>query len=543
MKKKLPSIISGLIVATLSIAMIPTSSAITYQETISSVVNIQMQEKNGDWYTGSGVIISVDGVILTAAHVIIDQTTKAPAEIINICLIKNELDTPKCQYSGRVIAYNADYDLALISLAYELDTTGKETGEFLTSEKTEGLKLPYVDFSDYTLGLGDEVTFLGYPSGFSTIVQTKGIISNLVPIYEGVVGEYVTDAILNPGNSGGPAYSTEERIVGIVSAGTVDFTGGNYGIIIGGNEILYWFLDLVEQKILNQEFVDQIFSNDSIQNFEQTEIFTDVYLTTDNAEAIAYLKNNSIINGYSDGSFKPENSLNRAELLKILLEGSGKNPDPETYKNCFPDVKTEWFAKYVCYAKENSWISGYSDGKFKPEKAVSKAEAIKMLLEIFEINLTTPSENPYNDVDQNEWFAKYVNTAKAEGILEETGPTYFPTSEIKRGQISENLYRLLIVVEKKNLIAAETETLCKMMQLVAMNNNIAYKVLDDESTKLLKKYNINSEEEFTKLAEKYGNDPDFISAVGDTIEKCGGADVLTRVLEISDEAENYAEDI
>ncbi len=543
MKKILRKIIAAFCTVVLFQTIAPTSIAITYQETVSSVVNLFIQEKNGDWYTGSGVIISVDGVILTAAHVIIDQTTNKPAEIVYICTIETELDTPECKYSGRVMAYSEDYDLALIKLAYGLDKDLKEIGDYIDSDKAQKLNLPYVDFSDTALGLGYPVTFLGFPTGFGTIVQTKGIISNLIPIYEGVVGEYVTDAIVNPGNSGGPAYNDEEKIVGIVTAGTVGYEGGNYGVIIGGNEILFWFLDLVEQKILEKSFVDQIFSNDNIQDLKQTEIFADVNLTTNNAAAIAYLKENLIINGYPDGTFKPENSLNRAELLKILLEGSGKNPDSETYKNCFPDVKTEWFARYVCYAKENSWISGYSDGKFKPEKAVSKAEAIKMLLEIFEINLTDPGENPYNDVETNQWFAKYIDTAKTLGILEELGGIYLPNSEIKRNQISENLYRLLIGVEKKNVLLASTESLCRVMQLVAANNNVEYKVLDEESKKIEKKYNINTEAEAKMLGEKYKNDTDLIIAVANTIEQCGGKEVLTRVLEINEEGKNSAEEI
>jgi len=70
------------------------------------------------------------------------------------------------------------------------------------------------------------------------------------------------------------------------------------------------------------------------------------------AEAINFLKENGIISGYSDGTFKPTNPLNRAELLKILVEGVGYSPDENVYKNCFSDVKEDWYAKYVCYAKE-----------------------------------------------------------------------------------------------------------------------------------------------------------------------------------------------
>lgn len=108
--------------------------------------------------------------------------------------------------------------------------------------------------------------------------------------------------------------------------------------------------------------------------------FSDVPSTHKNRNAIDYLQGAGVINGYADGTFKPENTVNRAELLKILIEGKGINPDGSEYKNCFLDVKEEWFAKYVCYAQEQGWVSGYVDGTFKPAQTVNKAEAIKMLV-------------------------------------------------------------------------------------------------------------------------------------------------------------------
>ena len=86
-------------------------------------------------------------------------------------------------------------------------------------------------------------------------------------------------------------------------------------------------------------------------------VFSDLDATDDNYIAIDYLYEEGVLGGYSDGSFKPENTVNRAELLKILVEGQGVTPDADEYQNCFPDVTTDWYAKYVCYAKEEGWVS------------------------------------------------------------------------------------------------------------------------------------------------------------------------------------------
>lgn len=183
---------------------------------------------------------------------------------------------------------------------------------------------------------------------------------------------------------------------------------------------------------------------DSIPEEDATEsIFNDVNSYTSNAEAISYLKDNGIISGYPDGSFKPTNYLNRAELLKILVEGMGYTPDETSYGNCFPDVSNDWYAKYVCFAKENGWIEGYPDGLFKPSNNVNKVEAIKMLLEIFGQETSEPLVEPYSDVPLAQWFTKYVYMAKVLGLLEEES-LYYPSENITRAGISENIYRLLL---------------------------------------------------------------------------------------------------
>ncbi len=172
--------------------------------------------------------------------------------------------------------------------------------------------------------------------------------------------------------------------------------------------------------------------------------FYDVSNSNPNADAIAYLEENGIVDGYPDGSFKPNNSLNRAELLKILVEGMGYSPDADAYKNCFPDVTTDWYAKYTCFAKEQGWVEGYPDGYFKPANEVNKVEAVKMLLEVFDVDMLTAGTAPYSDVELGQWFTNYIYTADELGLLEENGSLYEPADSITRGGVSENIYRLLI---------------------------------------------------------------------------------------------------
>lgn len=163
--------------------------------------------------------------------------------------------------------------------------------------------------------------------------------------------------------------------------------------------------------------------------------------------AIEYLAEEKIISGYPDGTFKPYGLINRAELLRILVGATGNQPEVSQYNNCFPDVKSEWFAAYICYAKEKGWVSGYPDGSFKPGNNVNKAEAIKMLVntQSWMPQESKPGEaKTFTDVENSQWYAAYVRTAKEKEILLETGSKLFPDEMMQRGSISEMIYRAIV---------------------------------------------------------------------------------------------------
>ena len=426
------------------------ASTINYRETIPSIVRLDVVDSEGNYQWGTGFFISSDSFILTNYHVVEDVALSAPADYIDICVIPDEYKAPECKYSGRVLAYDKDRDLALLMPGYAIDKDGNESGSYIGAKD---LGFSYVDLSDKNPRIGEDLYILGFPdaSYLSSVTLTEGIVSGFSNYDSSNIEQIATDATINPGNSGGPAYNTDERVVGVVTEISTTGVGGNYGYIISNDIIKMWFEELVQSNVLNAEYVSELFSNDSTSgnmNYQTTStlpqfVFTDVESSNKYAMALMYLKENHVVGGYTDGSFKPYNPISRAELMKILVEGIGRNPNAESYVGCFPDVTDQWFARYVCFAKVKGWISGYSDGTFKPDAKVSKAEAIKMLLEVFEIDVSNYEGSPYSDVAQKDWFSSYIGTAMALGLLEEDGVFYRPLAEITRGQISENLYRIM----------------------------------------------------------------------------------------------------
>jgi len=139
------------------------------------------------------------------------------------------------------------------------------------------------------------------------------------------------------------------------------------------------------------------------------------------------------VEGYPDGTFGPNREITRAEIMKIILESSVD--DIGLGKNCFPDVRTEWFAKYACYAVDHGIVKGYTDGMFRPSQNVSFAEALKMALGSFDKNVGQANGNdawyqPYFDfVHNNNIFSKY-------GLL--------PNKNITRGEMAYLVHQLML---------------------------------------------------------------------------------------------------
>jgi hypothetical protein len=90
----------------------------------------------------------------------------------------------------------------------------------------------------------------------------------------------------------------------------------------------------------------------------------------------------TVLEGYEDGTYRPERKINRAEFTKIVISHFDFNEieSCDTEKHSFPDVpKNEWFTKYVCLAKEKGVVKGYTDGTFRPSSNITLPEAIKII--------------------------------------------------------------------------------------------------------------------------------------------------------------------
>ncbi len=163
---------------------------------------------------------------------------------------------------------------------------------------------------------------------------------------------------------------------------------------------------------------------------QSNNIFTDVDSSTQYTRAIQNLKESNIISGYDDGTFAPESEINRAEFTKILVNSVAKSNIKGS--NCFPDVKDDWYAPYVCTAKSLKLIDGYPDGTFKPAENINFAEASKIIANAYQLNS--------NQINIDPWFKGFVDSLSNKNAIP-LSVEYFD-QEINRGEMSEMIWRI-----------------------------------------------------------------------------------------------------
>ncbi len=154
--------------------------------------------------------------------------------------------------------------------------------------------------------------------------------------------------------------------------------------------------------------------------------FTDVSGEFHLYKSINWLESQGVVEGYEDGTFKPDAKVNRAEFLKMLYETIGmEGSDVEL---SFPDVpENEWYTKYVKEAYQTGVVVGYDDGYFHPEGMINMAEALKIVtLAFFDVDSLYGDGLVYDvaypldvlpSVDVNGWYWKYIHVADELFIL------------------------------------------------------------------------------------------------------------------------------
>lgn len=162
-------------------------------------------------------------------------------------------------------------------------------------------------------------------------------------------------------------------------------------------------------------------------------IFSDMDANNPFYDAVDFVQSHGLVDGYEDNTYKPDNPINRAEFVKILIDAtSAENKTSGCVPNKnFSDVSSDdWFSLYVCEALNSGIVGGYSDNTFKPGNSINFTEASKIIVNAFGYETST----------EEIWYQPFIEK------LEEFNA--IPTSicsvskNITRGELAEMIYRL-----------------------------------------------------------------------------------------------------
>ncbi|MCG8501699.1 MAG: S-layer homology domain-containing protein, partial [Firmicutes bacterium] len=190
--------------------------------------------------------------------------------------------------------------------------------------------------------------------------------------------------------------------------------------------------------------------------------FAESVLTSDIGDeyikaAVERLNALGIIDGMDDGKYHPEAPVTREQLAKILVVTLGLEDSlPTQAETSFKDVDADrWSAGYISAAAAQGLIKGYPDGRFQPEKKVSYAEALTMLIRCL----------GYADQDlQGPWPENYLTQAEALNITDNL--TFSPAESADRGAVAVMTNHTLDAPVREQDSSSEVKTLLSLRQKV-----------------------------------------------------------------------------
>ena len=206
------------------------------------------------------------------------------------------------------------------------------------------------------------------------------------------------------------------------------FNGGNYELT-----------NIQENKDVFVEFVKDEEPQKPIEP-EKPSITNATVITIQTANHMPY------INGYSDKTFRPNNAMTRAEFTKVISTISNNfnlSYDNDKYITKYKDVKEDsWYSNYVGYVTKLGLMKGYSDGTFKPNNYITRAEVSKVLSDMFNVP-DKQIENIFFNELAGHWYFNSTNELIKGGVIKGyKDGTFKPNKNVTRAEVISLINRV-----------------------------------------------------------------------------------------------------
>ncbi len=153
------------------------------------------------------------------------------------------------------------------------------------------------------------------------------------------------------------------------------------------------------------------------------------------------VEHEAYVEGYNDGTFRPEGNMTRAEAAAIFARNIAdrKGENISSTKSSFKDIDTKmWYSKYVSYLEKYDVIDGYSDGTFRPDEQITRAEFVTMCMRFYGMfdTVKTSAKNIFADVPSSHWASENICNAIAMGWIKGyADSTFKPDNNITRAEV------------------------------------------------------------------------------------------------------------
>ena len=199
-----------------------------------------------------------------------------------------------------------------------------------------------------------------------------------------------------------------------------------------------------EKPVLKGDVVDAAKLKEEIKTALETapaKKFEDLADTHWSAKAVEIATKIGFVSGNDDGTFRANESVTRAEFATMLVKALGIKPKGS---DNFADAQGSWAASAIAALKTNGIVNGYGDGTFKPDQEISRAEMVAILSKIMNLSPDTGASK-FNDT-KGSWAEQSINQLAAAGIISGKGEGKFdPNAIASRGESVILILRVLNV--------------------------------------------------------------------------------------------------
>jgi hypothetical protein len=179
----------------------------------------------------------------------------------------------------------------------------------------------------------------------------------------------------------------------------------------------------------------------------QAKGFDDVPMDHWAYEPVTMLRQMNMVSGYDNNEFKPDRLITRAEFIKMAVSAMGLQQGTGELKFKDKSQIPDWAESSMQTAVQSGLIDGYEDGTVRPNQPISRAEIVAILVKGYKLPIASDYSLSYTDRSAiPDWAADYVRTAAAKGLVDGYDDGSFaPNKQAKRSEVASTLYKAVMM--------------------------------------------------------------------------------------------------